>query len=1319
MSEELIDSYINRAAIEKETQFLVGKLEEVHTVFNKIKALKIQLQGANSFVQIADAIGKVKKEETEFIKLQAQVEQSYQKRKVALDEVQKSELALIKTYEKRQSNTSDISKDLAEERILLAEQSKALKDNAREALGLVSAYEKLQKEFNIASKEAKDNGAIFGTNSKKYQEAAARASELNDKLKAIDGGIGNFQRNVGNYAGSLSGSFNTIKEELVTLQSKLKQTGLSAGEIDKLNKQSILLENVLKGLDKEFTTTKGEMRGFTEAAKQIGLEFGVASKEFQSFIQDVASKKDELKDIEAAINFAASDTSHLDGVLTAVNGVAGAFSAAEGASALFGDAGKDVQEIMVKLQAAIAITTGLQQVINAVQTDGAAVQEYLRIKTLLLSTAEGITAKTKLLLAGSSQAAAVATGEQALATEALVVTQGENIISAEGAVLANAEVAVTGEVAAGALVTQTGATVATTAATYSLVEAIVATGIGAIVVALAVGLGFLVKAIYDEANSAQTALEKNKALAETMKEINGIIDAQNKLYAESSAFRRKGLEQELAAASASGKSQQEIFNIKKKLADFDAKENENAKRRYKEQTGLDPTQDNLTKNAAKLNDALNQLKDLEKIKEEGQKRQKDGKFEGADKAIEDQKIIVEAAQKAFDDNKKIVEDDLNIKNNANNLNLENAKFTSDELRKLSLETTKINASLVIDANSRILSSEKSTQQQRIAALKSTAEQQKAIAQADNRAIQNDPTQSVQAKEIATRNLKATITKIERDGNEQIAKVNEDYRKRDLASTLSYDKIVSDNIIKENEKIASDENFSLDIRLEAFNKFQKAKADQIELEYQTQKELNKTNGSTKGERELLEKDHEAKITALIAEGSAKQIEIQLNALDTITNKLKEEYSNREKLIESNYIDESSKTSIKYSNDVIALNDSLQKGEISLANYNIKRKKLDDTYNKQSLLDTQKKLTDELNAVKDAYEKGAKDLENNKKALEKLNAKPVLTVDEVDEKAKLEQKIKNYENYGSKIKKIDQELNDNKAKLSDEDIAKKKEADATMKANYEAAAAEILDIFKELIAASYQRELDAIQEQSIAIDAKKQKDIDVANQTIVNEQDKAARIKIIEAKAQADKDLLEQKKRKVQLEQARFEKAYNIGKIIADTAAAVVKTLAVAGPFSMPLAVSIGVLGAAQLAKVIATPLPKYRDGVERHPGGLAIVGDGGQQELVIEPTGKTYTTPSTPTIMDLPIGTKVLPSVEDITRYLTLAATPRLKNIDGESMNNYELISEMRKLNSRIGSVEKAIKNKKETHFNVTRWGMLAMQQEDQNQIDYLNENLRF
>lgn len=54
-----------------------------------------------------------------------------------------------------------------------------------------------------------------------------------------------------------------------------------------------------------------------------------------------------------------------------------------------------------------------------------------------------------------------------------------------------------------------------------------------------------------------------------------------------------------------------------------------------------------------------------------------------------------------------------------------------------------------------------------------------------------------------------------------------------------------------------------------------------------------------------------------------------------------------------------------------------------------------------------------------------------------------------------------------------------------------------------------------------------------------------------------------------------------------------------------------------------------------PVPEYAKGTKGHPGGLAIVGDGGEHELIQTPDGELSLSPDKDTLVDLPRGTSVL------------------------------------------------------------------------------------
>lgn len=132
-----------------------------------------------------------------------------------------------------------------------------------------------------------------------------------------------------------------------------------------------------------------------------------------------------------------------------------------------------------------------------------------------------------------------------------------------------------------------------------------------------------------------------------------------------------------------------------------------------------------------------------------------------------------------------------------------------------------------------------------------------------------------------------------------------------------------------------------------------------------------------------------------------------------------------------------------------------------------------------------------------------------------------------------------------------------------------------------------------------------------------------------------------KATADKNKeLEKQKAELEQRQAKWQKANSIVQTTIATSLAIMQAFAQAGPIAgAVLAAVIGAMGAAQVAMIAAQPIPKYAKGTDNHPGGLAIVGDGGRQE-VIETDNGAYITPAVPTLVDIPKRARVIPNLVD-------------------------------------------------------------------------------
>lgn len=205
-----------------------------------------------------------------------------------------------------------------------------------------------------------------------------------------------------------------------------------------------------------------------------------------------------------------------------------------------------------------------------------------------------------------------------------------------------------------------------------------------------------------------------------------------------------------------------------------------------------------------------------------------------------------------------------------------------------------------------------------------------------------------------------------------------------------------------------------------------------------------------------------------------------------------------------------------------------------------------------------------------------------------------------------------------------------------------------------------------------EIEANQEE---YDAKVETIDALAEKDIITTEEAEARKRAEEEETSRKNKELEKKKAELQTRQAKFQKAMDIAQTIAATSLAVTKALP-----NFVLAALVGAMGAVQLATIIAQPIPKYAHGTDNHPGGLAIVGDGGRSEAVLV-GDKAYITPDKPTLLSLPAGAEVVPDLNDpafLSRFVdnTYWLTHNKKGEPVQIVNNFDT-EEIIRANQRI------------------------------------------
>lgn len=156
----------------------------------------------------------------------------------------------------------------------------------------------------------------------------------------------------------------------------------------------------------------------------------------------------------------------------------------------------------------------------------------------------------------------------------------------------------------------------------------------------------------------------------------------------------------------------------------------------------------------------------------------------------------------------------------------------------------------------------------------------------------------------------------------------------------------------------------------------------------------------------------------------------------------------------------------------------------------------------------------------------------------------------------------------------------------------------------------------------------------------------DRSLDTQSNKARREEVLAAETASKQKEIQQQIAKEKHKQAVADKAAAIAEIILNTAIAASKVIGQTGIFGLALEPLVIALGALQLAKVAATPIPQFAKGTPTggHKGGLAVIGEVGP-ERVTEPGKPAYYSPGVATMVSLPRGTVVEP-------YKMLPETPK-------------------------------------------------------------------
>lgn len=250
--------------------------------------------------------------------------------KQELDSERKGLVALMNELNNLQGVASNASMGLTNIRSTLGQIGAACEEHEQEISRLSAEYDRVSRAASDAFMSGRDDD---------YRA-------LQDRADAIKGEV-------------------TVRKQL--LNELREQSDALEAEAQKIEKAAQEAENAAQS-HVSFRTRLREVR---EELMQLELAGDTSSERYKELQAQMGELSEAMDAVTTQQNMLKRGERMWDGLLSGLSGVSGAFSAAQGAVALFSGENENLQKIMLKVQSLMAVTIGLKEVQLALDKDEA------------------------------------------------------------------------------------------------------------------------------------------------------------------------------------------------------------------------------------------------------------------------------------------------------------------------------------------------------------------------------------------------------------------------------------------------------------------------------------------------------------------------------------------------------------------------------------------------------------------------------------------------------------------------------------------------------------------------------------------------------------------------------------------------------------------------------------------------------------------------------------------------------------------------------------------------------------------------------------
>lgn len=299
-----------------------------------------------------------------------------------------------------------------------------LKDIEDATKYLKTNFDQIKKIFSEATdkleqniESTKDNIQVLTADLKDMQSAfenmapSTAKMEFAQEIASAQQALQEEQAALSDYENQLKQINDANKDLAKTLETANKAIEASTEKTVDLNSR---FEDVY-GTLQPMTTRLGELE---DRLYEMALAGQQNTQEFKELQEEAIKFRRIIQQVDSSIDTFAKKSAVLDITIEAVQGLTGAFTAVQGAVALFGDENEDLEKALLKVNGAMAVLQGLQAVANLLNKESAISALLLRNNTVALTSATE--AQTVATTAGTVATKAMGVALKALGIGAII-----------------------------------------------------------------------------------------------------------------------------------------------------------------------------------------------------------------------------------------------------------------------------------------------------------------------------------------------------------------------------------------------------------------------------------------------------------------------------------------------------------------------------------------------------------------------------------------------------------------------------------------------------------------------------------------------------------------------------------------------------------------------------------------------------------------------------------------------------------------------------------------------------------------------------------